>query len=170
MELKTAIEKGLTIPLIYNSSAYDSVETLQELEGVIDIYMPDFKFWESEISFITCKVCDYSEIARRAIKEMHRQVGDLVIDDDGLARRGLLIRHLVLPNILTDTEQILNFIGSEISKNSYINIMPQYYPAGEADKIDKISRRLLKNEFDEAVNMALKKGLTRLDNRKYNYL
>ncbi|MBN1187298.1 MAG: hypothetical protein JXB49_33780 [Bacteroidales bacterium] len=167
--LKTAIEGGLKIPLVYNSSAYDSVETLKELEGIIDIYMPDFKFWEPEISFITCKVCDYPAAARNAIKEMHRQVGDLQINKQGLAYKGMIIRHLVLPNILTDTEKILDFIQKEISKKSYINIMPQYYPAGEADKIDKISRRLLKAEFDEAIHLALRRGLTRLDNRKFNY-
>lgn len=165
--LKIAIENGLHIPLVYNTGGYDDVSTLKLLEGVIDIYMPDFKFWENEIAYITCKACDYPEKARLAIKEMHRQVGDLVMNENGLALKGLLIRHLVLPNILTNTQRIIEFIAREISVNSYVNIMPQYYPAGRAKEVKAISRPLLQREFDEAIHFAVKEGLHRLDKREF---
>ncbi|MCK4695222.1 MAG: radical SAM protein, partial [Candidatus Cloacimonetes bacterium] len=128
--LEIAIEKGLSIPLVYNTSAYDSVETIKLLDGVFDIYMPDFKFWDKKVAEITCHARDYPEVARSAILEMHRQVGDLVFDSKGIAKKGLLIRHLVLPQQLSNTKEIMRFISEKISRNTYVNIMPQYRPCG----------------------------------------
>ncbi len=161
--LDIAVEKGLKIPLIYNSSAYDRVESLRILEGVIDIYMPDFKFWNSDISRESCDAPDYPEAARNALLEMHRQVGDLVIDDSGLALRGLLIRHLVLPGGLAGVREIMRFIARKISKNSYVNIMPQYRPCGDAARVNGLDQYPSKTDFESAVQAAEEEGLTRLD-------
>jgi putative pyruvate formate lyase activating enzyme len=161
--LDIAVEKGLNIPLVYNSGGYDSVETLKILEGVFDIYMPDFKFWDPKISELTCNAPDYPEIARLALIEMHRQVGDLILDENSIAQNGLLIRHLVLPNNLAGTRDIMKFIANRISKNSYINIMAQYRPCGNAFKIKELNRHLDANEFKEALRMAQEEGITRLD-------
>ena len=161
--LELAIEKGLNIPLIYNSGGYDNVETLKLLEGVIDIYMPDFKFWDAVIAEKTCNAPDYPEIARKAIAEMHRQVGDLKIDNNGIAIRGLLIRHLVLPNKLAGTKEIAGFIVKDISPNTYVNIMPQYRPCGKASEIEKLSNFLTQKEYNDAVRFAQEEGLWNLD-------
>ena len=128
--LQKAIEKGLTVPLVYNSSGYDSPETLKLLEGVVDIYMPDFKFWTKASGKRYAKAPDYSEVAQEAILEMHRQVGDLVLDDEGLAVKGLLVRHLVMPGCLEETREILRFLAQEISVDTYVNVMDQYRPCG----------------------------------------
>ncbi len=157
--LKTAIEKGLNIPLIYNTSAYDSIETIKTLSGVIDIYMPDFKFWNPKYSKITCNVNDYTEIAKEVVKEMFRQKGDLTVNKAGIAVKGLLIRHLVMPNDFSGTKDVLNFIYNEISKDSYVNIMPQYRPAGIAYDIKEISKSLNYDEYLNAVEYAEKIGL-----------
>jgi len=161
--LEIAIEKGLEIPLVYNSGGYDKVETLRLLEGIFDIYMPDLKFFDRAFAKKTCNAPDYPEIAREAIKEMHRQVGDLIINSNGIARKGLLIRHLVMPGNLEDTRKILHFISTEISKNTYVNIMPQYRPCGEAYQFEEISRSLSQNEFLEAIRIAHEEGLIRID-------
>lgn len=161
--LDIAVRKGLNIPLIYNTGGYDNVETLKILEGVIDIYMPDFKFWDPKISELTCKAPDYPEIARQALIEMHRQVGDLILDENGIAQRGLLIRHLVLPNNLAGTRDIMKFIAEKISKNSYVNIMAQYRPCGKASEIKELSRHLDANEFKKALRIAQEEGISRLD-------
>jgi putative pyruvate formate lyase activating enzyme len=158
-----AVQKGLSVPLVYNSGGYDSVETLKILEGVFDIYMPDFKFWDPKISELTCKAPDYPEHARQALIEMHRQVGDLLLDETGIAQKGLLIRHLVLPNNLAGTRHIMKFIANKISKNSYVNIMAQYRPCGNASEIEELNRHLDGNEFKEALLMAQEEGITRLD-------
>jgi len=161
--LDIAIENGLGVPLVYNTGGYDRVETLKLLEGVIDIYMPDFKFWDPDVAELTCKARDYPEVARRAIIEMHRQVGDLVIDKSGLARRGLLIRHLVLPHGLAGTRQIMRFIAQKVSSNSYVNIMPQYRPCGKAYEVKELSRMLLPKEYKAALREAKEEGITRFD-------
>jgi putative pyruvate formate lyase activating enzyme len=161
--LEIAVKKGLTVPLVYNSGGYDSVTTLKILEDVFDIYMPDFKFWDPEIAEKTCDAPDYPEVARKALIEMHRQVGDLIIDKTGIARRGLLIRHLVLPGNLAGTRDVMRFIANEISGNTYVNIMPQYRPCGEVSDMEKLCRHLDGNEFQEALEMAKAEGITRLD-------
>jgi len=161
--LEIAIENGLCIPLVYNTSAYDSVETLKLLDGIIDIYMPDFKFWNNEIAEKTCRAGNYPQIAQKAINEMFRQVGDLKINRDGIATEGLLIRHLVLPNNLAGTREIMHFIATQISKNTYTNIMPQYRPCGEACQMKLMASHVTGDEFHEALNEAKQAGIQRLD-------
>jgi putative pyruvate formate lyase activating enzyme len=163
--VQIAAEKGLILPLIYNTSAYDAVETLQILEGVIDIYMPDFKFWDPRSSDVTCGAPDYPDAARKSILEMHRQVGDLVMDATGLAQRGLLIRHLVMPDRLAETNEIMKFIAAKISVNTYINVMPQYRPSGDIGNIRWLRREITEQEYAKAIQYALDAGLTRLDSR-----
>lgn len=160
-----AIEQGLNVPLVYNSSGYDSIETIALLEGIFDIYMPDFKFWDDKWSARFCNAADYTNMAAGAIKEMHRQVGDLEIDKNGIALRGLLVRHLVMPNDVAGTENIMAFLAEEISKNTYVNIMNQYRPCGTADKDEFINRCLTAEEYTGAIFAATKSGLSRLDNR-----
>ena len=130
--LPLAIEGGLNVPLVYNTGGYDALETLRLLDGVVDIYMPDFKFWDPQVAGDLCQAEDYPEIARQAVKEMHRQVGDLVVDEHGVARRGLLVRHLVLPDDLAGTREIMEFLAREISPRTYVNVMGQYRPCGRA--------------------------------------
>jgi len=160
-----AVEGGLRIPLVYNSSGYDRRETLELLDGIFDIYMPDFKFWDARWSERYCRAPDYREVAVEAIQEMHRQVGDLVMDDRGVALRGLLVRHLVMPNHVADTEKIVAFLAEEISPNTYVNVMDQYRPCGEGHKDEFINRRLTAEEFRDAMDAARKVGLKRLDPR-----
>jgi putative pyruvate formate lyase activating enzyme len=161
--LEVAVQNGLNIPLVYNSGGYDSVETLEILEEIFDIYMPDFKFWDPKIAELTCNAPDYPEIARLALMEMHRQVGDLILDENGIAKRGLLIRHLVLPNNLAGTRDIMKFIANRISKNCYVNIMAQYRPCGNVSEIKELCCPLEGNEFKEALRVAEEEGITRLD-------
>ena len=164
--LISAIGQGLRVPLVYNSGGYDRKESLEILDGVFDIYMPDFKFWDGKWADIYCNAPDYGNVAKEAIKEMHRQVGDLVIDDDGIALRGLLVRHLVMPNHVAETEKIMGFLERQISPNTYINIMDQYRPCGTADQDEFINRRLTAQEYKDAVNAAREAGLNRLDPRE----
>jgi putative pyruvate formate lyase activating enzyme len=161
--LEIAVDQGLQIPLVYNTGGYDRVKTLKHLEGCVDIYMPDFKFWSSEVSALTCQAPDYPEICRRAIKEMHRQVGDLIIDDNGIAQQGLLVRHLVMPGNSAGTRDIMNYIATKISRQTYVNVMGQYRPCGRAHEIDGLNRRISLSEFRQAVRDAREEGLTRLD-------
>jgi len=163
--LTHAIEQGLKIPLVYNSGGYDGEETLKLLDGIFDIYMPDFKFWDGKWAERYCRTPDYRETAIAAIKEMHRQVGDLAIDDQGVAIRGLLVRHLVMPDNIAGTEKIMHFLAKEISTNTYVNVMNQYRPCGEAHKDEFIKRRLTSQEFRDAMNIAMEAGLMRLDQR-----
>lgn len=158
-----AAEKGLHIPLVYNTGGYDSVETLKILDGVIDIYMPDFKFWDPEIAAKACGAGDYPGIARAAIAEMFRQAGDLVADKDGIARRGLLVRHLVMPHGHAGTREVMRFIADNISKNTYVNVMFQYRPCGNAYQLREFASRPTDNDFAEALKTAKEAGLTRLD-------
>ncbi len=158
-----ATEKGLSIPLVYNTSAYDAVETLRILDGVVDIYMPDFKFWDPRTSDVTCGAPDYPDAARKAILEMHRQVGDLVLDASGPARRGLLVRHLVMPDGLSETLEIMKFIASKISVNTYVNVMAQYHPSGDIGGMKSLRRQITPKELARALQYALEAGLTRID-------
>jgi putative pyruvate formate lyase activating enzyme len=163
--LPKAIEKGLSVPLVFNSSGYDSVETLQLLEGIFDIYMPDFKFWTKESGKRFAKAPDYPVVAQNAIVEMHRQVGDLVIDEEGVAIKGLLVRHLVMPGGLDETREILRFLAQEVSVNTYVNVMDQYRPCGEVGADPVMGRSITSGEYERAVQVALDAGLTRLDDR-----
>jgi putative pyruvate formate lyase activating enzyme len=164
--LAGAIEMGLRVPLVYNSSGYDSVETLRLLDGIFDIYMPDLKFASPGPAETFCRAPDYPEAARQAVKEMHRQVGDLLLDEDGLARRGLLVRHLVLPEGLAGTREVLRFLAAEISKNTYVNIMDQYFPCGDISPRSPLGRRITAEEYEAAIRIAQEEGLRRLDNRE----
>lgn len=168
--LKPAIEGGLSLPLIYNSSGYDSVETLKLLDGVVDIYMPDFKFWSPDLARRACRAPDYPDVARKALIEMHRQVGDLVIDEGGIARRGLLVRHLVLPGGLADTDKVMGFIADRISPNTYVNIMPQYRPCGRAAEVEGLGRFPSRSDFIDALKAARAAGITRLDEPRRVFL
>jgi len=165
--LAVAVDEGLHLPLVYNTSAYDSLESLVLMDGIVDVYMPDFKYWSAEASRTYMKAGDYPQAARAAIKEMHRQVGDLTLDGDGLAQRGLLIRHLVMPGGLEETRALLEWIAAELGTNTYVNLMDQYYPAGKvsATAFPEINRRLTADEFRQAQQIARDLGLRRLDRR-----
>lgn len=161
--LEIAAAEGLHIPLVYNSGGYDRVTTLKLLDGVVDIYMPDFKFWDPAVARRTCDAPDYPEVARSALKEMHRQVGDLEIDTGGVATRGLLIRHLVMPHGLAGTEQVMQFIADQISQDSYVNIMSQYRPCGRAAEHGDLDDFPGTEDFSRAYRAAREAGLHRLD-------
>ena len=166
--LPYAIEGGLHLPIIYNTSAFDSMESLRVLDGIVDIYMPDFKYWSKEKSKLYLKSPSYPEAARSAIQEMHRQVGDLKIDETGMARQGLLVRHLVMPGGLEETREIMRFLARKVSRDSYVNIMGQYYPAGKVDKNKyvEINRQIDTLELREAYKVAEDEGLWRFDERR----
>jgi len=168
--LISAVDQGLTVPLVYNSSGYDARETLALLDGIFDIFMPDFKFWDEKWADRFCAAPDYREIAIEALREMHRQVGDLEVDDDGIARRGLLIRHLVMPNNVAGSGRIMEFIAKEISETTYTNVMDQYRPCGTSDKDEFIDRSLTAEEYRTAIDSAKASGLTRLDSRVWPHL
>jgi putative pyruvate formate lyase activating enzyme len=160
--LVVAAERGLRLPLVYNTGSYDLLETLQLFDGIVDIYMPDFKFWNPETARELANAPDYPNVARAAIKEMHRQVGDLVFDEHGLARRGLLVRHLVMPSGLDETRQILRFLAHEVSPDTFVNVMPQYRPEGLANRCPTIARPLKGSEFQQALAIAREEVLWRL--------
>lgn len=157
--LKLAISEGLNIPFIYNTGGYDDIETLRILDGVVDIYMPDFKFWNEQIAGELCNAINYPSVACDAIKEMHRQVGRLLIERDGIARRGLLIRHLLMPDGISGTTEIIRYIAEEVSAGTYINIMDQYFPCGFSGDYPYINRRISEEEYRKAVDEAYKYGL-----------
>ena len=159
--LYMAIDGGLSIPLVYNSSGYEHVESLRLLDGVIDIYMPDFKFWDPAVAELTCNAPDYPEAARQALREMHRQVGALQVDNRGLAQRGLIIRHLVLPEGMAGTREIMSFIVNELSDNSYVNLMDQYRPCGQVGQIAGLNRSLSRDQFAKALAEAKAAGIKR---------
>lgn len=163
-----AFDRGLHLPIVYNTSAYDSLESIEFMDGIVDIYMPDFKYWSRERSRIYMKAENYPEVARAAIMAMHRQVGQLVLDGDGLAKRGLLIRHLVMPGCLDETRAILEWIATELGPDTYVNLMDQYYPAGKvsAEQYSEINRPLTSAEFMEAQEIARQMGFGRLDRRR----
>jgi len=159
--LAIAKEEGLNLPIVYNTGGYDSVSTLKFLEGIIDIYMPDAKYSDNELAKKYSFANDYFEVNKRALKEMHRQVGDLKTDNRGVALRGLLIRHLVLPNRIAGSFKVLEFIANEISKESYVNIMAQYRPCYRADKYPELARPITRQEYQEVIDYAQKLGLHR---------
>ena len=163
-----AIERGLNLPIVYNTSAYDALESIESLDGIVDIYMPDFKYWSPERSQTYMKAKDYPGAARASIGAMHTQVGQLVVGPDGLARRGLLVRHLVMPGCLDETRAILEWVAGELGPATYVNLMDQYYPAGKVDagRYPEINRRLHSTEFAEAREIASELGLLRLDQRR----
>ncbi len=162
-----AVESGLRLPIVYNTSAYDSLETLQLLDGIVDIYMPDFKMWDDKVALKYLKARDYPAVARQALKEMHRQVGDLVMDERGLAKRGVLVRHLVMPDNIAGTADIMRFLAKEVSADTFVNIMAQYHPAGKVtrEKYAEINRRISSTEYRAAYQVARAAGLWRFDER-----
>jgi putative pyruvate formate lyase activating enzyme len=166
--LPLAIERGLKLPIVYNTSSYDSMESLHQLDGLVDIYMPDFKVWDSRTALKYLLAKDYPEAARRGIKEMHRQVGELKVDEHGLAKRGVIVRHLVMPEGIGGTREIMEFLAREVSPHTYVNIMAQYYPAGKVskEKYPEINRGISKQEYAGAVTAAREAGLYRFDERR----
>ena len=168
--LPVAVDLGLRLPIVYNTSAYDSMRSLALFDGIVDIYMPDFKMWDHEMCRVYLKAPDYPDVARQTIKEMHRQVGSLALDEHGLASRGLLIRHLVMPGQIAGTAEILRWIATELSTDSYVNVMAQYAPAGQVGmnpRYDTIDRRISDVEYAAAVRTAREAGLRRLDGRTH---
>jgi putative pyruvate formate lyase activating enzyme len=163
--LLIAAQAGLRVPLVYNSGGYDSLKTLAILDGVVDIYMPDMKYADADVAERYSKISNYPAVNQAAVKEMHRQVGDLATDDRGVAQRGLLIRHLVLPRRLAGTAEVVRFLGDEISADTYINVMQQYRPCYLAHELPALDRRITDLEYSEAVRLAKEAGL-RLDERK----
>jgi putative pyruvate formate lyase activating enzyme len=160
-----AAKRGLRLPLVYNTGGYDSPEALALLDGIIDIYMPDMKYGDSELARIYSKVRSYVAVNRAAVREMHRQVGDLVLDEHGIARRGLLVRHLVLPGGIAGTDDVLTFLAEEISRQTYVNLMDQYRPCFRASEYREIDRPITSTEYREALRTAARLGLWRLDQR-----
>jgi putative pyruvate formate lyase activating enzyme len=167
--LPLAIERGLRLPLVYNTSAYDSLDSIRLLAGVVDLYMPDFKFWDSEMARRYMKAPDYPEAARRAIKAMHEQVGKLGFDENGLALRGVLLRHLVMPGGIAGTQGVMEWVARELSPGTFVNLMAQYRPDGKVSRKEyvEIDRCISDNEFQEAIENARTAGLTNVwaDNR-----
>jgi putative pyruvate formate lyase activating enzyme len=171
--LVIAAEHGLRLPLVYNTSAYDSLESIRLMEGVVDIYMPDFKLWDAEHCRTYLVASDYADAARQVIAEMHAQVGELKVDEEGLALRGVLVRHLVMPHLLDDTREIMRWLATELSRDTYVNVMDQYYPAYKAEtepRFAQINRHLRDAEFEEAIEHARRAGLWRLDKRWCNVI
>ncbi len=165
--LELAVSKGLCVPLVYNSGGYDSVETLELLDGIVDIYMPDMKYSDEKIAEQLSGIKDYPSVNRAAVKEMHRQVGDLQIDEQGVAYRGLLVRHLVLPNRLAGTPEVIRFLAREVSTNTYLNIMAQYHPCYRAFDMPQLARPVSRQEFSKAIDLAHQQGLHRLDKEHF---
>lgn len=161
--LLIASEKGLILPIVYNCGGYESLRAIEILDGIVDIYMPDFKYIDPEMARKYSDAEDYPEYAEAVIKEMHRQVGDLVTDQRGIAIRGLLVRHLVLPEGIAGTAGIVKFLAEEISKNTYINIMDQYHPCFRASDKPPLNRCITTQEYADAVQTAVDAGLKRID-------
>ncbi|MFC2122486.1 radical SAM protein [Bacteroidota bacterium] len=166
--LVLAVRRGLNLPIVYNSGGCDSVETLKLLDGIVDIYMPDMKYSDAKIGEELSGVKDYPERNRAAVKEMHRQVGDLQLDMNGVSQQGLLVRHLVLPNRLAGTRETVRFLATDISTGTYLNVMSQYHPAYRAFNFPLLSQPLQEEELTEAVALAKQEGLSRLDGENYS--
>jgi len=166
--LPLAVARGLTLPIVYNTSAYDSLHSLKLLEGIVDIYMPDFKIWDERLSLKYLKARDYPEAARNALKEMHRQVGVLKTDKQGLAKRGVLVRHLVMPGNVAGTKEIMNFLAAELSPDTYVNLMAQYHPAGKVslNRYSELNRRPAFGEMQTALVETRAAGIWRLDTHR----
>jgi putative pyruvate formate lyase activating enzyme len=160
-----AVRGGLRLPIVYNTSSYDSRHSIRLMDGVADIYMPDFKLWDRERSRRYLLAPDYPEVAQQVVRAMHEQVGELMVNEDGLAVRGVLVRHLVMPGMLEDTREILRYLAG-LSRDTYVNVMDQYYPAWKAKTTyQEINRRVLPGEMEEAMASAREAGLWRLDRR-----
>ena len=157
--LGVARERGFNLPIVYNTSGYESLEALRLLDGIVDIYLPDMRYSDDSVARTYSAAPHYPEINRAAVKEMFRQVGNLVLDEDGIATRGLIVRHLVLPNGLSGTEGVMKFLAEEISKDVYISLMSQYFPAYKAHEFSKLSRRITSEEYEEAYHIMQKYGL-----------
>jgi putative pyruvate formate lyase activating enzyme len=162
--LRIAIPRGLKLPLVYNTGGYDNLEVIKKLDRIVDIYLPDFKYQDEELaSKYSSGASDYPEIAAAVIKEMHRQVGELIVDEQGIAQRGLIIRHLVMPHNIAGTDRFVRWVADELTTTTYVNIMAQYRPEHKAFDYPKIARRLTNEEFHQAVTWAKEAGLTNLD-------
>lgn len=163
--LVVAVEAGLRLPIVYNTSAYDSMDSIRLMDGVVDIYMPDFKIWDENRALTYLKARDYPQAAREAIQEMHRQVGTLKMDEKGIAKRGVLIRHLVMPGEVAGTPEIMGWLAEACSSDTYVNIMAQYRPAGKVscDKYAEINRGVRADEMEAAYRAAREAGLWRFD-------
>jgi putative pyruvate formate lyase activating enzyme len=168
--LLIAARRGLAIPIVYNTSGYDRVHTLRLLDGIVDMYMPDIKFLDTAVAKEACDAEDYPAVVRRAVAEMHRQVGDLKTDRNGIARSGLLVRHLVLPGGRAGTAQVMAFIADSISPATYVNVMAQYHPCGPAASLPAWQRTITSVEYEAALQRAAEAGLRRLDRRKRSFL
>jgi putative pyruvate formate lyase activating enzyme len=164
--LPLAIRAGLRIPLVYNTGGYDARTTLGLLDGIFDIYMPDLKFMSADVAARFCQAPDYPDRVQEAILEMHRQVGDLVMDSRGIAQRGLLVRHLVLPENLAGTRLAMRFLSQAVSPHTYVNVMAQYRPYGGVINEPPLHRKITAEEYEEALKVAREEGLLRLDQRK----
>jgi putative pyruvate formate lyase activating enzyme len=160
--LRTAVKAGLRLPLVYNSDGYDSVEMLKLLDTVVDIYVPDMRFADSAIAERYLRVANYPQINRDVVREMHNQVGDLLLNEAGIARHGLLVRHLILPRNLSGTEEVAHFLADEISVNTYIHVMRRYFPS-LGKTYPEINRPVSDHEYESAVNWVTKAGLGRVD-------
>ena len=169
-----AVKQGFRLPIVYNTSSYDSIRSLELLDGIVDIYMPDFKFWTESTSARLCKARDYPTVTKRVIKEMYRQVGDLQFDVNGIAQKGLLVRHLVMPSYVDEGKSIMSFLAKEVSKDTYVNIMEQYRPTfvvGKGEKrarhgftkYEEIDRPIESSEHDEIRLHAMQEGLWRFE-------
>ncbi len=165
--LPVAIEAGLHIPLVYNCGGYEDIESLKLLDGIVDIFMPDVKFWKKVPAEKYCDAPDYPKIMRASLKEMQHQVGDLQVGGSGLAEKGLLVRHLLMPGAHGEAASIFRFLAKEISKNCYLNIMDQYRPCGEAKNLDGLDQTISGEQYRLAIEAALEVGLTRLDQKDF---
>lgn len=150
--IKLAKKKGLNLPIVYNTNGYESVETLKLLEGYIDIYLPDLKYYYDELGKKYSKVDNYFEVATEAIKEMYRQVGIPKLNDDGIMEKGLMIRHLILPNQVENSKMVLKWIKENIDNNVYVSVMAQYFPTYKAKEMDELNRKITKQEYEEVEN------------------
>jgi len=158
-----AVEKGVILPIVYNCGGYESLETLRLLDGIVDIYLPDLKFMDGAHAKRYAEASDYPDVARAALLEMHRQVGDLVLDSSGIARHGLLVRHLVMPDDIAGSSEALRFIAGELSPDTYVNIMDQYHPCYRASEFSELNRRITPGEYRNALHLAKSAGLRRID-------
>lgn len=161
--LHRARSRGFRLPIVYNTSGFERVEILRELEGIVDIYLPDFKFWTPEVASALCGIAGYPAVARDAIREMHRQVGDLQLNDRGIAVRGVLVRHLILPGYPEESRNILKWLAQEVSVHTHVNIMGHFRPCHRAKEDPNLSRNLTQKEYETVCNWALQSGLYRLD-------
>jgi putative pyruvate formate lyase activating enzyme len=165
-----AAQAGLRLPLVWNTGGYDSLAALALLDGVVNIYMPDIKYADAESARRYSRVEDYPTINQAAVKEMHRQVGDLVMDERGIAQRGLLVRHLVLPEGLAGTAKVARFLAEEVSRDTYVNVMDQYRPCYKANELPPLNRSITRAEYQEALRQARAAGLHRFDKRERGFL